>query len=128
MSYSEQDGQVTPKRIQRRRTKGWKMPPNTICVTRPSIFGNPFIVCVGGWTPEEAQDLFKRFVKRAGELPLPLHHPYIPVGRIEELRGKNLACWCSLCEKHRDGKPLNEVCPDCSPCHVDVLGEILYGV
>jgi len=31
-----------PKRIQRRRTKGWKMPENTVCVTRPGMFGNPF--------------------------------------------------------------------------------------
>jgi len=33
-----------PKRIQRKRTKGWKMPPNTISVTRPGRFGNKFII------------------------------------------------------------------------------------
>lgn len=31
-----------PKRIQRKRTKGWKMPPNCVYVGRPTIFGNPF--------------------------------------------------------------------------------------
>lgn len=31
-----------PKRIQRRRTKGWKMPRNTISVARPGPFGNPY--------------------------------------------------------------------------------------
>lgn len=31
-----------PIRIQRRRTKGWKMPPNTVSVTRPGKWGNPF--------------------------------------------------------------------------------------
>lgn len=31
-----------PVRIQRKRTKGWKMPPNTVNVTRPGRFGNPF--------------------------------------------------------------------------------------
>ena len=31
-----------PKRIQRKRIKGWKMPPNTVAVTRPGKFGNPF--------------------------------------------------------------------------------------
>jgi hypothetical protein len=33
---------MTPLRIQRRRTKGWKLPPNTASVTRPGKFGNPF--------------------------------------------------------------------------------------
>lgn len=31
-----------PKRVQRKRTKGWKMPPNTVNVTRPGKYGNPF--------------------------------------------------------------------------------------
>lgn len=30
------------KRIQRKRTKGFRLPPNTICVSRPSKFSNPF--------------------------------------------------------------------------------------
>jgi hypothetical protein len=33
---------AAPVRIQRKRTKGWKMPPNTVSVTRPGKFGNPF--------------------------------------------------------------------------------------
>lgn len=35
--------QTTPKRIQRRRTKGWRMPPNTVYVGRPTRWGNPFL-------------------------------------------------------------------------------------
>ncbi len=31
-----------PRRIQRKRSKGWKMPPNTVSVTRPGKWGNPF--------------------------------------------------------------------------------------
>jgi hypothetical protein len=31
-----------PERIQRKRVKGWKMPPNTVSVTRPGKWGNPF--------------------------------------------------------------------------------------
>lgn len=31
-----------PIRIQRKRVKGWKMPPNTVSVTRPGKWGNPF--------------------------------------------------------------------------------------
>lgn len=33
-----------PKRIQRKRTKGWRMPPNTISVTRPGKYGNPYVI------------------------------------------------------------------------------------
>lgn len=44
-----------------------------------------------------------------------------------ELTGKHLACYCKLCPKHANGKPLNESCADCKPCHVDVIGKILYG-
>jgi hypothetical protein len=43
----------------------------------------------------------------------------------QDLRGKNLACYCRLCARHAErGKPLDEECPDCAPCHVDVLGRI----
>ncbi len=31
-----------PVRIQRKRTKGWRMPPNTVSVARPGLWGNPF--------------------------------------------------------------------------------------
>lgn len=31
-----------PVRIQRKRVKGWTMPPNTVSVTRPGKWGNPF--------------------------------------------------------------------------------------
>lgn len=33
-----------PKRIQRKRTKGWKMPENAVYVGRPTIWMNPFVV------------------------------------------------------------------------------------
>ena len=33
-----------PERIQRRRTPGWRMPPNTRYIGRGTIYGNPFIV------------------------------------------------------------------------------------
>ncbi len=45
----------------------------------------------------------------------------------QELRGKDLACWCKLCAKHADGLPLGVECQDCAPCHVDVLLEISNG-
>lgn len=40
-----------PKRIQRSRAKGWRMPEKTIYVGRPGYFGNPFKLgqVVSGW-------------------------------------------------------------------------------
>lgn len=32
------------QRIQLQRTKGWKLPPNTVVVARPSRWGNPYRV------------------------------------------------------------------------------------
>lgn len=69
---------MSPRRIQRRRTKGWKMPPNTIYVGRPSKWGNPF------WGLGAADD----FRMWASNKRLR--------GDLHELRGKDLACWCAL--------------------------------
>ena len=33
-----------PIRVQLRRTKGWRMPVNTVTVARPTKWGNPFMV------------------------------------------------------------------------------------
>lgn len=35
---------MKPARIQLSRTKGWRMPPDTVKVTRPGPFGNPYVV------------------------------------------------------------------------------------
>lgn len=117
----------TPHGVQLSRAAGWRMPPNTISVARPTLWGNPHYVskwrdaktCValfedtvrGVWDPKktdhlppawqqgsyrEREDWLARWRKRAGALP---------IERIEELRGKNLACWCRIGD----------------PCHRDVL-------
>ena len=31
-----------PRRIQRKRVQGWRMPPNTVYVGRPTTWGNPY--------------------------------------------------------------------------------------
>jgi hypothetical protein len=87
-----------PERIQRKRTQGWKMPPNTVSVTRPGKWGNPHLVSKLG--QEEAVRAFERDL-RAGALPYSIED----VKR--ELRGKNLACYCALDQS----------------CHADVLLE-----
>lgn len=105
------ENSMTPKRIQRRRSKGWRMPENTVYVGRPGPWGNPFVVGRHG-TAAECVRHFRRLL--AGYVTLGLgtleeqeaFYFYVKT-HIHELRGKNLACWC------REG----------APCHGDVLLE-----
>ncbi len=96
-----------PIRIQRKRTKGWHMPPNTIYVGRPSKFGNPFDV-----TPDRSRAdvviAFRIWLTQDGCHANMVERKLRLVKSLSELRGKNLACFC----------PLDQ------PCHADVLLEI----
>lgn len=114
---------MKPQRMQRKRTRGWRMPKNTIYVGRPSKWGNCFewrdelydycecgATIIGALPVLEARRIavekYKMFLKRRWRF----------VGREaptfeeikKELRGKNLCCWC----------PMDQ------PCHADVLLEI----
>ncbi|WP_425087815.1 DUF4326 domain-containing protein [Stappia sp.] len=106
-----------PRRIQLRRTKGWRKPPNTVVVSRPSVFGNPFTVAaareVGFADPHKAAvDEFRAWLSGNPLTIVPVKNGKMRrqtiLARLPELRGKNLACWC----------PLD------SPCHADVLLEM----
>lgn len=124
-----------PKRIQRRRTKGWRMPEGAVSVTRPGKWGNPFIVkkndmgwCVLDGRFEQPYVRHIRPDKRAAtQTAVNLFSAQMQIDSMlfelpwHELRGKDLACWCRLCDKHKDGKPLGVACPDCDLCHADVL-------
>ena len=118
------------KRIQRKRTKGWKMPPTAKYVGRPTQWGNPFVVSqnkTGAWlitddrtgehvgrlghdgiyktkrlALEDAVDFFRVDIEDTVEPDLSLF--LAPLLEYEEV-----ACWC----------PLD------SPCHADVLIEFL---
>lgn len=50
-----------PKRIQRKRTKGWRMPEGAVYVGRPTMFGNPFRAykcdCCGYWDVKDDNDV-----------------------------------------------------------------------
>lgn len=88
-----------PKRIQRKRSKGWQMPEGAVYVGRPSRWGNPYKAkeCANGATG--AVQCFRVLVESEEETVAEIRR---------ELRGKDLACWC----------PLNK------PCHADVLLEV----
>lgn len=91
------------KRIQRKRTTGWKMPENAKYVGRPSKWGNPFKVGERGLdTIEKVLDAYElATIVKIGQGWLD----------PEELKGKDLACWCPLVDK--DGNIV--------PCHADIL-------
>lgn len=101
-----------PERIQRKRTKGWKMPENTIYVGRPTKWGNPFVVGKpGGAYTAKVQDQ-----RHAWQLyrSVAIDNEKLIAAAREELRGKNLACFCP--------KPSQPYESDC--CHAAVLLEI----
>ena len=81
-----------PIRIQRQRTKGWKMPPNTIYVGRPTKWGNPYYIYHDGVTSfEQAVALYSMRLKSKAILDGAKFEL-----DLRELRGKNLCCWCPL--------------------------------
>ena len=110
-----------PERIQRKRSKGWRMPENTVYVGRPTKWGNPWtlqaaidyklfehafcaVIIVkeleawlkGTWSEKsEHLGMWKKLEKQREIL----------LSSLPELRGKNLACWCTPGQ----------------PCHADVL-------
>lgn len=98
---------MIPKRVQRKRTKGFKLPPNTIYVGRPSKWGNPYQVKNGDI--ESAVRTFRSEIEwyLSGKGCSQKKTEQIKK-ELEKLRGKNLACWC----------PLNQ------SCHADVLLEL----
>jgi len=106
-----------PERVQLKRTKGWRMPPNTVKVDRSTKWGNQFAPgqafdaideCTGETlghyvcsSVREAVDCFRNHIET--DIGFDLREQ-----ARSELRGKNLACWCKPGE----------------PCHADVLLEI----
>ena len=86
---------IKPKRIQRQRTRGWRLPPNTVYVGHPSKWGNPYDSSNKGFDCEDYR-WWLAAAENRGDL------------KISELRGKDLACWC----------PFSQF------CHADVLLEL----
>ena len=117
------------ERIQRKRTKGWKMPDNTTYVGRPTMWGNPFKligdmiyvdaghrrkilskwVCYydgGGYDTSDVVKLFRDLLMdfNSHEVEPEIRDKFkLMRDRIQDLKGKDLACFCSLsCQCHAD--------------------------
>lgn len=102
---------MQPIRVQRKRVKGYKMPDNTISVTRPGKFGNPFVIGEKYPTAEKALEAFRSAMMDLNSIDLSeieyAKFRYMR-DRIHDLNGKSLACFCKLD----------------SPCHADILLEL----
>jgi hypothetical protein len=105
------------RRVQRQRTKGWRMPPNTVYVGRGSRWGNPWRLGeqVGPYNEHPDVSIVPGgpIVTLNARLAVTLYeHWLLRTHRLDTflgpLRGKDLACWC----------PLDQ------PCHADVLLEL----
>lgn len=124
------------KRIQRKRTKGWKMPENTIYVGRPTKWGNPFRLiqdCIyvdAGWRRGQVDKwvfwavgnekdiinlygmLFEKWpVAVSGRPDFDYWNDHFIKLDLTELKGKDLACWCKIVDKNN-----NYI-----QCHADIL-------
>ena len=117
-------------RIQRKRTKGWKMPENTVYVGRPTKWGNPFKLngdCIyidasyrrkilsrwvwyGVGDRAELVRLYRLlWTVNHVDPDMQYWHEHFMSLDLTELKGKNLACFCALD----------------SPCHADFLIELV---
>ena len=88
------------KRIQRKRTKGWRTPENAIYVGRPTKWGNPYKI---DWNHTTLDYLLLKYrwwlEQKLREKP---HF-------LDELKGKDICCWCRIDR----------------PCHGDIILEFL---
>ncbi len=84
-----------PRRVQRSRRAGWRMPADAVYVGRPTRWGNPVPVGPGVGRAEAV----RRYRVLLGA------DPGLRARARAELAGRDLVCWC----------PLDQ------PCHADVL-------
>ena len=116
MGHKTRDHNTTKMKlqgIQRRRVKGYKLPPNTRCVNRGTKWGNPFVVGRDG-TRDECIRLFELLCN--GLYCVTTKASFKDQERLlnavkndlHEIRGLNLACFCEVGD----------------PCHRDILLKI----
>lgn len=108
-----------PERVQLRRSRGWRLPADTVVVARPTKWGNPFswVEALQEWGGSEDEpkaavvQIYRDWLGMAEpeRFSTELRPARVAIlANLADLRGKNLACWC---------KPG-------APCHADVLLEL----
>jgi hypothetical protein len=98
-----------PRRIQLRRTAGYRKPEGAIVVSRPSRWGNPFKAGDPHPDPDEHGRAIRDTAEAVDLFELHLGAYGMYEKSEEEIRaalgGRDLACWCALD----------------AACHADVL-------
>jgi hypothetical protein len=135
---------TAPVRIQRKRIKGARMPPNTISVTRPGRWGNPFNFKSSDTCWNALALGCRGDAKGRHEASVKAFREWVsdPRGRVKEMdfgvvmeaKGKRmplgpraragLAPSVSEIQEALRGKNLACFCALDQPCHADVLLEI----
>lgn len=132
-----------PHRIQRQRTRGWRMPDGAAYVGRPTPFGNPFRIDrwgdISGWlgwyvvdpclspnaTPEylaTQAEARARAVQLYREWAAGRYEPWNGQGHISIDRAHYVPGWVREQAPVRlAGRDLACWCPLGKPCHADVL-------
>ena len=110
---------MKPKRIQRKRSKGWRKPEGAIIVDRTSRYGNPFrvghryryvllLALMGFKGKDLTNGVFVKDNAHAVELYRKMINIFQAKKRkqyFESFRGKDIVCFCKVDE----------------PCHGDVI-------
>lgn len=133
-----------PKRIQRQRTKGWKMPEGAIYVGRPSRWGNPYRVGAAvvqptnDYTPT-ANPHCEYLAPARSSMPCEVERwsargEYRQTWFVIEDAATAVRLFRELCEyegydmSRLRGHDLACWCPLDQPCHADVLLELANAV
>jgi hypothetical protein len=91
-------------RVQRTRTKGAKLPPHTLCVTRGTLFGNPIKKKFAREGNQRVVAEFREWVYQPQQAKL--RKDFIWACKTMDI--EHLACWCNINDE----------------CHADVWLEI----
>lgn len=101
-----------PTRVQRKRAKGWRMPPGAVYVGRPGPLGNPFVpgveVQISKYMKQTAGTVEGSVILYRQHIEHEIANNRSVRQKVEGLRGRTLVCWCRVGD----------------PCHADVLLEI----
>lgn len=112
-----------PRRIQRLRTKGWRMPAGAVYVGRPTKWGNRWkaetVDGVGWCCTDTRNGLIIQARDAADAHDLAVAHYRTWLEALPELR--------DAATTQLRGKPLCCYCPPHLACHADVLLEVANG-
>ena len=117
-----------PIRVQRKRTKGYRMPENTKSVTRPGKFGNPYKIGMHNIFDIKdrttGKSLKDYLVEKNGENKYHTIEDCLLAYR-QKINGSQ--AMQRVVKHYLKGKNLSCFCPLDKPCHADILLEVANG-